>query len=73
MASPLEHIHLKKFYDEYKIADYPNIIMGRDPGYFFGSFYKIKSFPAIFVYDKKGNFVKAFDGSIPVRQIAEYL
>ena len=73
MVSPLEHPILRKFYDEYKIADYPNIIMGRDPSYFFGTFFKVRSFPAIFLYDKKGNFVKAFDGSFPVEQIAEYL
>ena len=73
MASPLEHAYLKKFYDEYNIASFPNIIMGRDPGYFFGTFYRVRSFPAIFVYDKKGNFVKEFDGSIPVEKIAEIL
>ncbi len=73
MASPLEHRFLKKFYDEYKIADHPNIIMGRDPTYFFGTFYKVRSFPAIFLYDKKGNFVKTFDGSVPVQKIAEFL
>ncbi len=73
MASPMEYPYLKKFYDEYKIADYPNIIMGRDPGYFLGTFYHLRSFPAIFVYDKKGNFVKAFDGSYPVESIAEVL
>ncbi|MBL0181854.1 MAG: redoxin domain-containing protein [Chitinophagaceae bacterium] len=73
MASPLEHPILKKFYDEYGLAAYPNIIMGRDPSYFLGTFYNIRSFPAIFVYDKKGNFVKAFDGTAPVNQIAEIL
>lgn len=71
MASPLEHRFLKEFYDEYKIAVYPNIIMGRDPAYFFGTFYNVKSFPALFLYDKKGNFIKAFDGTVPVQQIAE--
>jgi thioredoxin-related protein len=73
MATPMEHAYIKKFYNDYKIADYPNIIMGRDPGYYLGTFYHIRSFPAIFVYDKKGNFVKAFDGSYPVEQIAEAL
>jgi len=73
MASPLEHPILKKFYDEYGLAAYPNIIMGRDPSYFFGTFYNIRSFPAIFVYNKKGNFIKAFDGTVPVNQIAEIL
>lgn len=73
MASPLEHKYLKKFYDEYKIADYPNIIMGRDPSYFFGTFFHVRSFPAIFIYDKKGNFLNAFDGSVPIQRIAEIL
>ncbi len=73
MVSPIEYSYIKKFYDEYKIADYPNIIMGRDPSYYFGTFFHVRSFPAIFVYDKKGNFVKAFDGSYPVEQIAEAL
>lgn len=73
MASPLEHRILKKFYDEYKIAEHQNIILGRDPAYFLGSFYNIHSFPALFLYNKKGNFVKAFDGSVPVQQIADAL
>lgn len=73
MASPLDHQILKKFYEEYKIADYPNIIMGRDPSYFFGSFYRVRSFPAIFVYDKKGKFISSFDGSAPVQKIADIL
>ena len=73
MASPLEHRLLKPFYNDYKIANYPNIIMGRDPGYFFGTFFNVHSFPALFLYDKRGRFVKAFDGSIPVQQIAAAL
>lgn len=73
MASSLEYSYLKKFYEEYKIAEHPNIIMGRDPSYFFGTFFRVRSFPAIFVYDKKGNFIQSFDGSVPVEKIAEVL
>ncbi|MBS1509829.1 MAG: thioredoxin family protein [Bacteroidetes bacterium] len=73
MASPLEYNYLKKFYNEYHIADYPNITMGRDPSYFLGTFFKVRSFPAIFVYDKKGNYVTNFSGSVPVEQIANAL
>lgn len=72
MASPLDYKLIKQFYVDYKIVNYPNIIMGRDPAYFLGTFYKIRSFPAMFLYDKKGNFVKAFDGSVPVTEIASY-
>jgi len=70
MASPLDFNYLRKFYDEYKIADYPNITMGRDPSYFLGTFFKVRSFPAIFVYNKKGHLVTSFTGSTPVEQIA---
>jgi len=73
MVSPVGYEFIKKFYDEFKIADYPNITMGRDPGYFFGTFYKVRSFPSIYLYDKKGNFVKKFDGSTPVEQIPTFL
>ncbi len=73
MTSPMNELMLKMFYDEYKIANYPNITMGRDPSYFLGTFYKVRSFPAIFVYDKKGNFVDSFNGSVPVEEIAAAL
>lgn len=73
MASPTAYPYIKKFYEEYEIAKYPNIIMGRDPAYYLGTFYKIRSFPAIFLYNKKGEFVSAFDGSVPVEKIAEAL
>lgn len=73
MASPLEHSYIRKFYDEYGIAAHPQITMGRDPSYFFGTFYKVRSFPAIFVYDKKGNLITQFSGSVPVKDIADAL
>lgn len=73
MASPLDYSYLKKFYEDYKIADYPNITIGRDPTYMLGTFYHVRSFPAIFVYNKKGKFIKAFDGTVPVREIADAL
>ena len=73
MASPIEHRIIKKFYKEYEIARYPNIIMGNDPGYFLGSFYRVKSLPAIFVYNKKGRLVEAFDDKSPIEEIAKAL
>ena len=73
MASTMEYSYIKKFYEDYKIADYPNIIMGRDPSYFLGTFFHVRFFPAIFVYDKKGKFVKSFDGNAPIEKIAEAL
>ncbi|CAN5793551.1 hypothetical protein BH11BAC4_BH11BAC4_25270 [soil metagenome] len=73
MVSSLDYSNIKKFYEEYKIADYPNITMGRDGAYYLGTFFKIKSFPSIFVYDKKGKFVKTFVGDIKMEEVAEAL
>lgn len=73
MASPLEHQILRKFYDEYKIADYPAITMGRDPSYFLGTFYKVRAFPAIFIYNKKGKLVNWFTGATALSKIIESL
>lgn len=73
MASPVGFNYIKKFYSEYKISNYPGIIMGMDGSHFFGYFYKIINFPAIFLYDKKGQFVKSFEGSIPIKTIESLL
>lgn len=73
MASPVGFNYIKIFYTEFKIANYPGIVMGRDGSHFFGYFFKIVNFPAIFVYDKKGLFVKSFEGSFPVKEIESLL
>jgi peroxiredoxin len=73
MVTSSDFKYVKAFYDEYKIADFPLITMGRDPNYMFGTFFKVKSFPAIFLYNKKGNYVTSFDGSVPVKMIADAL
>lgn len=73
MVSPLDFNYLKDFYKENDIEQYPVITMGRDPSYFLGTFYKVRSLPSIFVYNKKGNLVKSFIGSTPVDEIAAAL
>lgn len=70
MASSLNFDLIKKFYEENKIADYPNISMGRDGNYHLGSFFKARTYPTVIVYDKKGNFVEKFDGEISIEKIA---
>lgn len=73
MASPIDFDYIKKFYEEYNIAKYPTITMGRDPSYFLGTFYKVRSFPSIFIYNKKGKLVNWFSGSTPIEKILESL
>ena len=73
MVDYLPFEDMKKFYVNYKIENYPNIIMGRDAKFFLPIFFKVESLPAIYVYDKKGNFKQAFSGSVKMDKIAEAL
>jgi thiol-disulfide isomerase/thioredoxin len=73
MVEYLSFDEMVKFYKIYKIANYPNITMGRDAKFYLPMFFKVESLPAIYVYDKKGNFKQAFSGSVKVDKIAEAL
>jgi thiol-disulfide isomerase/thioredoxin len=73
MASPLDFSDIAKFYKSYRIADYPEITMGRDGSYTLGTYYKVHNFPSIYVYDKNGQYKASFEGSYPVQKVAAAL
>ena len=53
-----------KFYKDFGIDAQPNITMGIDQGYFLTSFYSIKNFPSVFLYDKKGTLTGSFEKDV---------
>jgi hypothetical protein len=69
MVTYLPYDEMMKFYKIYHIANYPQITMGRDSKFFFPVFFKIQNLPSIFVYDKKGNFKKKFEGDVKPESI----
>ena len=71
MISFMDYNLVKKFYDEYGIAATPNITMGRDEKFFLGSFYKMQTYPSLYLYNKKGKFVQKFEGNVAVKKIAD--
>ena len=73
MTTYLAHDMMVKFYRQYKIANHPEITMGRDAKFFFPVFFKVASLPAIYVYDKKGKFKKSFEGSVKMSALAAAL
>jgi thioredoxin-related protein len=73
MVTSLAYVHVKKFYTDFKLVDYPNIKVGFDPAYFLAGFYDVRMYPAIFLYDKKGNFKQAFDANAKWETIAAAL
>ncbi len=62
-----------QFYKDYKIANFSQITMGRDTKFFFPIFFRVQNLPSIFVYNKKGEFKKAFEGSVKIDKIADEL
>ncbi len=73
MITYLPYNEMMEFYKKYRIADYPEIIMARDTQFFFPVFFKVRNLPSIFVYDKKGNFKKNFEGSVKIDSIGAAL
>jgi thiol-disulfide isomerase/thioredoxin len=69
MATYQPFSEMKEFYQYYRIADHPNIKMGRDEKYFFQPFYNFHSLPFLGLYDKKGNLITTFEGNQKVSTI----
>lgn len=70
LASPQDFVTLKAFYKSFGIAAIPGIVMGRDNGYKTGAYFRVRSYPSMFLYDKEGKFVKRFNGSETIKEIA---
>jgi thioredoxin-related protein len=60
---------MKNFYNYYRIADHPNIQMGRDEKYLLPPYYRMQSLPFLALYDKKGQFITRFEGNQKVDTI----
>lgn len=57
---------VKPFYDEYKLAAYPNITIGTEGyGGSVQKYYQIRTTPFIAFYDARGNLVKSYE-KVPV-------
>jgi len=64
---------IKKFYDDYHLARFPNIkAVGMDSEFFFFLFYKTKFVPDIAMYDKSKKLIKLFEGSASVKDLYQY-
>jgi cytochrome oxidase Cu insertion factor (SCO1/SenC/PrrC family) len=73
MVSSLDFKLDKEFYESFHLAELSMIKVGYDPGYFLGSFFKNTSYPAIYLYNKKGKFIKQYGAEPPFATIADEL
>ena len=70
MATFLPFDKMKEFYVHYKLQRFKNIQVGRDFTFILPSFYNFRSFPFFAFYDKKGNLIDVFEGSLPIEKLA---
>ena len=71
MVSSSDFSHIRKFYEDYKLASCPFLTTGKDENFFFISHYGIRQFPSAYVYNSKGKFVKSFESEIEIKKLAE--
>jgi thioredoxin-related protein len=71
MATYFPFAEMKTFYNNFHIADYANIKLGRDEKYQIPSHYKIQSLPFLALYDKKGNLITTFEGNQKISTLLE--
>lgn len=73
MITPFQVDQMKEYYNTYKIKNYPNITMVSEPTRQIMYFYNLHYFPGVFVYNKKQNFVKGYEGTVKLQELQQYL
>jgi thiol-disulfide isomerase/thioredoxin len=64
---------IRKFYENFHLADYKNIkVIGRDYEFFFHEFYGVKFVPDIALYDKDKNLIKLFEANATIEDLYKY-
>lgn len=71
MATPATFERMKEFYVQYGLQRFSNIVVGKDVSYTLPVFYNMRNFPFLAFYDKKGNLIDVFEGSLPVEKVIE--
>ena len=73
MATMFSYQDILDFRSRYGLAQYKNIIMGKDIEYFLPPFFDIKNLPFLAFYNKKGDLISVFSGSLPIDKVLEEL
>jgi hypothetical protein len=60
---------LTDFIAKYKLADYPNIVTGRDTRYMLQPFYKIAGLPYQALYNQQDTLITTFEGNVQIDKL----
>ncbi len=74
MVTPFRVDEMTAYYKNYNISKYPVITMGSDPQrWLTSSFYSLKYFPGLYVYDRNQKLIYHFEGSQKIDTLLHYL
>ena len=71
MVTNADFADLRKFYNNYGLAQYKNIVAGVELKYFLATFFAIRNLPFLAMYDKKGNLITTFEGTMKIDKILQ--
>jgi hypothetical protein len=60
---------MKSFYQNYGLDKFDNITVGQDFQYLLPTFYQIRFMPYLAMYDKKGNLLTTFEGTMKIEDL----
>ena len=64
---------MKDFISKYRLNEVPNVIVGRDIYYLMPAFYKFHNLPFYAFYNKEGNLMSVFEGSVNIANLVELM
>ena len=60
---------MNEFVEKYKLKEMPNMVVGKDYSYVLPSFYNIKNLPFMAFYNKKGDLISIYEGSLDISRV----
>lgn len=71
MASMFSINQIKDFEQTYGLSQLPNVVTGKDIYFLIPPFYDVRSLPFMAFYNKKGDLISVFEGSMSVSKVLE--
>ena len=69
MATIFPIYEMNEFMTKYKLNELENVVAGKDIYFLLPPFFDVKNFPYLAMYNKKGDLIMGFEGSMPVEKI----
>jgi thiol-disulfide isomerase/thioredoxin len=71
MATTLPISKMKAFGEQYGLTSMQNVVIARDPYYLLPGFYEIHNLPYMALYNKKGNLIRTFEGTVGINRVLQ--